>query len=69
MLGLHVGFVDTDLTRGLHVPKSNAMDVVRQTFDALEAGKSEIVADAGTHALKRSLSADVPGYIDPSALH
>jgi NAD(P)-dependent dehydrogenase (short-subunit alcohol dehydrogenase family) len=66
VLGLHVGFVDTDLTRGLDLPKSNPLDVVRQTFDALESGKSEISADAGTRALKQSLSGEVPGYIDPS---
>jgi NAD(P)-dependent dehydrogenase (short-subunit alcohol dehydrogenase family) len=68
VLGLHVGFVDTDLTSGLDVPKSSPLDVVRQTFDALEAGKSEIAADAGTRALKQSLSAELPGYVDPSVL-
>jgi NAD(P)-dependent dehydrogenase (short-subunit alcohol dehydrogenase family) len=68
VLGLHVGFVDTDLTRGLDLPKSNPMDVVRQTFDALEEGKSEVLADAGTRALKQSLSAEIPAYVDPSVL-
>lgn len=67
-LGLHVGFVDTDLTKGLDVEKSSPEEVVRQTFDALESGKSEVMADAGTRKLKQSLSADIPGYIDPAIL-
>lgn len=68
VLGLHVGFVDTDMTKGVDVPKSDPLDVVRQTFDAFEAGKSEIFADAGTRRLKQSLSAELPGYIDPAVL-
>jgi NAD(P)-dependent dehydrogenase (short-subunit alcohol dehydrogenase family) len=68
VVGLHVGFVDTDLTKGFDVPKANPMDVVRQTYDALEAGESEVLADVGSRALKQSLSASVPGYIDPEVL-
>ncbi|WP_175870100.1 SDR family oxidoreductase [Burkholderia sp. BCC0397] len=67
VLGLHVGFVDTDLTNGIDVPKASPEDVVRQAYDALAAGKSEIMADAGTAALKRTLADEVPGYITPPA--
>ena len=65
VLGLHVGFVDTDLTRGFDVPKADPVDVVRRTYDALAAGKSEVMADEGTAVLKGTLAADVPGYIIP----
>ncbi|MDR6668916.1 SDR family oxidoreductase [Rhizobium sp. 1399] len=65
VLGLHVGFVDTDLTDGIDVPKASPQDVVRQTYDALAAGRSEVMADRGTTVLKSTLSADVPGYITP----
>lgn len=68
VVGLHCGFIDTDLTKGLDVPKTPAPEVVRQTYDALEAGESEIMADTGTVALKGSLSDRIPGYIDPSRL-
>lgn len=68
VVGLHVGFMDTDLTKGFDVPKANPLDVVRQTYDALEAGESEVLADAGSRALKHTLSAAVPGYIDPEVL-
>lgn len=64
VLGLHVGPVDTDLTKVLDVPKSTPADVVRQTYDALEAGESEVMADAGTRALKQTLSDKVPGYVE-----
>lgn len=65
VLGLHVGFVDTDLTKGIDVPKADPVDVVRRTYDALAAGKSEVMADEGTAVLKGTLAADVPGYIIP----
>lgn len=68
VVGLHVGFVDTDLTKGFDVPKANPLDVVRQSYDALEAGESEVLADAGTRALKQTLSSRVPAYIDPEVL-
>jgi len=68
VLGLHVGVMDTDLTRSLDVPKSDPVAVVRQTYDALESGESEILADAGTQALKQTLSSRVPAYIDPEVL-
>lgn len=68
VLGLHVGFVDTDLTKDFDVPKANPVDVVRQTYDALEAGESEVLADEGSQVLKRTLSLAVPGYIDPDVL-
>jgi NAD(P)-dependent dehydrogenase (short-subunit alcohol dehydrogenase family) len=38
VMGVHAGFIDTDLTRGFDAPKSRPEDVVRQTLDALEAG-------------------------------
>ena len=67
VLGLHVGFVDTDLTSGIDVPKASPEDVVRRTYDALVEGKSEIMADNGTALLKSTLADDVPGYITPPA--
>ena len=45
VLGLHVGFVETDLTRGLDVVKVSPQSVVNAAFDALEDGASEVLAD------------------------
>jgi NAD(P)-dependent dehydrogenase (short-subunit alcohol dehydrogenase family) len=56
VLGMHVGFVDTDLTRGLDIPKSSPDDVVRRTLDALEAGADEVLADERSEQVKQGLS-------------
>ena len=63
-----MGFVDTDLTKGIDGPKSDPNDVARQAYEALAAGRSEVMADAKTRALKASLSAEVPAYVDPTQL-
>lgn len=63
VLGLHMGFVDTDLTRGLDSPKSTPESVVRQAFDALEAGAEEVLADDATRQVKQGLSAQPPVYL------
>ncbi|MBN3852301.1 SDR family oxidoreductase [Paraburkholderia sp. Ac-20340] len=68
VVGLHVGFVDTDLTKDFDVPKASPVDVVRQAFDALEANESEVLADEGSRTLKATLSLPVPAYIDPAVL-
>ena len=67
VLALHVGFVDTDLVKGLDVPKSAPAEVVGRTYDALAAGKDEIIADEGTQLVKQDLSRERPSYIDLEA--
>jgi NAD(P)-dependent dehydrogenase (short-subunit alcohol dehydrogenase family) len=57
VLGLHVGYLDTDMGKHAPGPKSSPDDVVRQTLDALEAGESEILADALSRQVKDGLSA------------
>lgn len=59
VVGLHAGFIDTDLTRGLEVPKATPADVVRQAFDAIEAGAEEVSTDEFTREVKAALSAGV----------
>jgi NAD(P)-dependent dehydrogenase (short-subunit alcohol dehydrogenase family) len=63
VLGLHVGFVDTDLTKGLDVPKVSPESVVNKAFDALEAGASEVLADERSQMVKRGLTADPAIYL------
>jgi NAD(P)-dependent dehydrogenase (short-subunit alcohol dehydrogenase family) len=63
VLGLHVGFVDTDATRGLNVTKVSPQSVVATAFDALEAGASEVLADDRARAVKRGLTTDPPIYL------
>ncbi|MBA2964886.1 MULTISPECIES: SDR family oxidoreductase [Ramlibacter] len=63
VLALHVGFVDTDLTRDIDAPKSSAAVVVGRALDALEAGQEEVLADEISQQVKRGLSADAPVYL------
>jgi NAD(P)-dependent dehydrogenase (short-subunit alcohol dehydrogenase family) len=66
VLGMHVGFVDTDLTRGIDLPKSSPEVIVGRTFDALEAGAEEVLADERARQVKMGLSADPGIYLgDP----
>jgi NAD(P)-dependent dehydrogenase (short-subunit alcohol dehydrogenase family) len=65
VLGMHVGFVDTDLTRGFDVPKSSPDAVVRRVLDALEAGAQEVLADEITQQVKQGLSAEPGVYLQP----
>jgi len=68
VLALHVGFVDTDLTRDFDVKKSDPRVVAARTLDALEKGHEEVLADEQTEALKRSLSTAQPYYLNPQPL-
>lgn len=65
VLGLHVGFVDTDLTRGIDLPKSPPDLIVRRALDALEAGADEVLADDLTKQVKQGLAAEPAVYLQP----
>lgn len=67
VLGMHMGFVDTDLTRGIDMPKTTPEDVVRRALDAHEAGAEEVLADEITQQVKRGLSADPGVYLQAIA--
>lgn len=58
---LHVGFMDTDMTRRLDVPKASPADIAKLAIDGLEAGDSEIVADETSRQVLTGLSAGVAG--------
>lgn len=63
VLGLHVSFVDTDLTRGLDVPKVAPAAVASLALDGIAAGAQEILADDRTRQVKRGLSAEPAIYL------
>ena len=63
VLGLHMGFVDTDLTKGIDGPKSTPESIVSQAFDGLEAGAEEVLADDRTRQVKQGLSAEPAVYL------
>lgn len=63
VLGLHMAYVDTDLTRGFEVPKSSAEEIVQRALDGLEAGADEVLADVLTQQVRQGLTAPRPVYL------
>jgi len=56
VVGLHAGFIDTDMARGFDAPKITPQDVVAQALKALEAGEEEVLVDEPTRQVKDGLS-------------
>jgi NAD(P)-dependent dehydrogenase (short-subunit alcohol dehydrogenase family) len=67
VLGLHMAYVDTDLTRGFDVQKSSAEEIVKRALDGLEAGADEVLADTLTQQVRQGLAAPRPVYL-PQAI-
>jgi NAD(P)-dependent dehydrogenase (short-subunit alcohol dehydrogenase family) len=63
VLGLHMAYVDTDLTRGFDVPKSSSAEIVQRALDGLESGLDEVLADELTLQVKRGMTAARPSYL------
>ncbi|SNS49150.1 NAD(P)-dependent dehydrogenase, short-chain alcohol dehydrogenase family [Noviherbaspirillum humi] len=63
VLALHVGFIDTDLTRDFDVPKTAPAIVAARAFDALESGASEVMADDVARRVKQGLALDTAPYL------
>jgi NAD(P)-dependent dehydrogenase (short-subunit alcohol dehydrogenase family) len=57
--GLHVGYMDTDMTRTVTAPKSDPADIARIAADGIAAGAYEIVADDISREVQSGLAAGV----------
>jgi NAD(P)-dependent dehydrogenase (short-subunit alcohol dehydrogenase family) len=64
VLGLHVGFIDTDMTQGIDLPKLAPAEVVSRAYAALEAGNKEVLIDELSQKVKLGLSQDPAVYMD-----
>jgi len=56
---LHVGYMDTDMTRHVSAPKTDPAAVAQQALDELEAGHAEILADETSRQVRAALSGGV----------
>jgi NAD(P)-dependent dehydrogenase (short-subunit alcohol dehydrogenase family) len=65
VVGVHVGYVDTDMTAGIDAPKSKPADVVKQVLDGVEQGEVEILADDLTRAVRAGLHQPVETRLAP----
>jgi NAD(P)-dependent dehydrogenase (short-subunit alcohol dehydrogenase family) len=59
VVGVHVGYMDTDMTAALEVPKSSPDDIAGIVLDAVQAGESEVLADDVSRTVKAALSGDL----------
>jgi NAD(P)-dependent dehydrogenase (short-subunit alcohol dehydrogenase family) len=55
VVGVHMGYVDTDMTAAVDAPKIAPSDVVRQVLDGVEAGALEVMADDLTRDVRAGL--------------
>ena len=69
VVGVHAALVDTDMRRGLPLPKVKPVDVVRQALSAVEAGRDEVLADDLTRQVKAGLSDREGIYLNFDPLH
>jgi NAD(P)-dependent dehydrogenase (short-subunit alcohol dehydrogenase family) len=58
---LHVGYMDTDMTRDIDAPKSDPATIARIALDGIEAADAEIIADEISKQVLAGLSAGVAG--------
>ncbi|NYI59613.1 SDR family oxidoreductase [Cellulomonas soli] len=59
VVGVHVGYVDTPMAAYAPEPKVDPAVLVRDVFDAVQAGQYEVLADEGSVQAKAGLSAPI----------
>ncbi|MFC9595353.1 SDR family oxidoreductase [Streptomyces sp. NPDC056944] len=59
VVGVHAGFIDTDMVAALDRSKAKPADVAARIVDGLEAGHAEVLADDVSVAVKSALSGPV----------
>jgi short-subunit dehydrogenase len=58
VLAVHASFIDTEMAAGIDVPKISPESVAQQTFDAVEGGQVDVLADERSRFVKASLGQD-----------
>ncbi|MFI8913811.1 SDR family oxidoreductase [Streptomyces sp. NPDC053513] len=67
VVGVHAGFIDTDMVSALDRNKAKPADVAARIVDGLEAGAAEVLADDVSVAVKAALSGPVEHLTFPTA--
>ncbi|AIF46143.1 SDR family oxidoreductase [Dyella japonica] len=63
VLGIHAGYIDTDMVSHVTAPKTSPADIAQRTLEALERGDSEILADETARQVKAGFSAPRAAYL------
>lgn len=61
VVGVHLGFMDTDMVAHLDVPKIAAPDVAARILDAVAGDDDEVLADVPSRTLKEALAGPPKG--------
>ena len=61
VVGVHLGYADTDLTAGVTAPKLDPRDVARLVVDGIEDGSSEVLVDDISRYFKQAVAGPVEG--------
>jgi NAD(P)-dependent dehydrogenase (short-subunit alcohol dehydrogenase family) len=56
VVGVHMGLVDTDMTRGFDAPKLAPADLAGAALDAVESGEQEVLGDDWARFIKAGLT-------------
>ncbi|MEV6890901.1 SDR family oxidoreductase [Kribbella sp. NPDC051137] len=57
--GLHMGYVDTDMTTAVTAPKSRPEDIAKAALDGIESGAYEVLADDTARTAKAAAAMDL----------
>jgi NAD(P)-dependent dehydrogenase (short-subunit alcohol dehydrogenase family) len=63
VIGVHVGYMDTDMAANVTTPKAKPADVAAQILEAIEHDRPEVFADDVTRHVKASLGGDAAAYL------
>jgi NAD(P)-dependent dehydrogenase (short-subunit alcohol dehydrogenase family) len=58
VVGVHAGYIDTDLASGVNLPKARPEDIAAKTIEAIVASQEEVLADRPAQVAKALLTAD-----------
>ncbi|MFG1797969.1 SDR family oxidoreductase [Nocardia sp. NPDC049149] len=67
VVGVHAGFIDTEMVSAVQAPKATPAEIAARILDGLEAGHTEVLADAVTVDVKAALSGPVEQLIFAAA--
>lgn len=63
VLGIHAGYIDTDMAASVDAPKASPQDIASRTLEALERGESEVLADDTSRQVKAGFNATPSVYL------
>lgn len=67
VVGVHAGYIDTDMVKDVDSPKSRPEDIAQAVLDGIEADASEVLADDTARYVKAGFAATPSLYLGSSA--